>query len=300
MIFRRSALRRLLGLAAVSGLPGASSGRDASPAPSKRLLLVAGRPSHPPRTHEHNAGMILLGGLLRDVPGLEVEVAHGGWPDSEDAIRKADAVVFFADGGRGHPVLANGRLDFLESQIARGMGIGMMHFAVEIPVDRAGRQFRDWIGGHYESGFSCNPIWTADVVPQSGHPIANGVRPFTIMDEWYFNMRFREEADSVAPVLVATPPDATRDGPYVHPRGPYPHIQEAKGRAETLMWAVERTDGGRGFGFTGAHFHDNWKQNDFRKAILNALVWITGLDVPADGIESSVTQEQIDANLDPK
>jgi len=298
MITRRSALGCLVGSLAVSGFPRIARSGDASGA--KSLVLVAGRPSHPPRTHEHNAGMLLLADCLRDVPGLEVTVAHGGWPGSNELIEKADAVVFFADGGKNHPAIIDGRADFLEKQIARGLGIGMMHFGVEVPAEVAGKRFLHWIGGFYEHAFSCNPIWTADVSPHPNHPIANGVRPFEIKDEWYFNMRFREDASSVTPILTAAPSDEVRDGPYVHPRGPYPHIQEAKGRAETLMWAVERKDGGRGFGFTGAHFHDNWGIDDFRKVILNALVWTAGLDVPAGGIQSSVTVEQLSANLDKK
>jgi len=27
---------------------------------------------------------------------------------------------------------------------------------------------------------------------------------------------------------------------------------------ETVGWVIERKDGGRGFGFTGGHFHTNW------------------------------------------
>ncbi len=53
------------------------------------------------------------------------------------------------------------------------------------------------------------------------------------------------------PILVASPSDDVRDGPYVYPAGPYDHIVANSGRAEAMMWAVERTDGGRGFGFTG-------------------------------------------------
>ena len=53
------------------------------------------------------------------------------------------------------------------------------------------------------------------------------------------------------------------------------------------MWSVERPDGGRGFGFTGAHFHDNWGNDNFRKMVLNALVWIAKGEVPANGIEST-------------
>jgi hypothetical protein len=136
------------------------------------------------------------------------------------------------------------------------------------------------------------------------------VKPFTIKDEWYFNMRFVEgfnadggaerEGVKFTPLLVAKPSDATRDGPYVYPKGPYPHIQAAKGRAEAMMWAVERPDGGRGFGFTGGHFHDNWGNDPFRKTVLNALVWIAKGEVPADGIASSVSPTDLDANLDPK
>ena len=98
----------------------------------------------------------------------------------------------------------------------------------------------------------------------------------------------------------ASPSDDVRDGPYVYPKGPYPHIEAAKGRAEAMMWAVERPDGGRGFGFTGGHFHDNWGNDNFRKVILNGLVWLTKAEVPAGGIESKVTPEDLNANLDPK
>ena len=81
----------------------------------------------------------------------------------------------------------------------------------------------------------------------------------------------------------AKPADHTRAGPDVYPRGPYPDVQEAKGRAEHMMWVVEREDGGRGAGFTGGHNHVNWKNDGFRKVVLNALVWLVKLEVPAAG-----------------
>jgi hypothetical protein len=67
-----------------------------------------------------------------------------------------------------------------------------------------------------------------------------------------------------------------------------------------MMWAVERANGGRGFGFTGGHFHDNWGNDSFRKVVLNAMLWIAKGEVPADGIDSVVTPEQLNQNLDPK
>ena len=84
------------------------------------------------------------------------------------------------------------------------------------------------------------------------------------------------------------------------PKGPYPHIQADKGRAECMLWAVERPDGGRGFGFTGGHRHVNWNNENFRKVVLNALLWIAKIEVPANGVESSVSPDELAANLDVK
>ena len=63
---------------------------------------------------------------------------------------------------------------------------------------------------------------------------------------------------------------------------------------------VERTDGGRGMGFTGGHFHDNWADDNYRKVVLNSLVWLAKMDVPSKGIESRVSPADLEANLDPK
>jgi hypothetical protein len=63
---------------------------------------------------------------------------------------------------------------------------------------------------------------------------------------------------------------------------------------------VERKDGGRGFGFTGGHFHLNWGNADFRRVILNALVWVAKAEVPAGGVDSRVAEEDLKANLDKK
>ena len=40
--------------------------------------------------------------------------------------------------------------------------------------------------------------------------------------------------------------------------------------------------------------------DDFRKVVLNALLWIAKTDVPADGVASTVTPEDLKSNLDPK
>ena len=101
-------------------------------------------------------------------------------------------------------------------------------------------------------------------------------------------------------VSLHAPDDETRQGKSSSPRGPYPHIVAAGGREEVLAWAVERSDGGRGFGFTGAHFHRNWGNENFRKIILNALLWTAHAEVPANGVECAVSADDLRNNLDPK
>src|SRR5690606_18891329 len=82
-------------------------------------------------------------------------------------------------------------------------------------------------------------------------PRDNVVKPVAIGDERNMHLRCRDDMTGVTELLVAPPSDEVRDGPYVYPAGPYPHIQADKGKPESMMWAVERPDGGRGVGFTG-------------------------------------------------
>jgi hypothetical protein len=127
------------------------------------------------------------------------------------------------------------------------------------------------------------------------------VKPFETNDEWYYHMRFREPMTGVTAILSAIPPDDTRerpDGP--HSNNPTVRAAKGKGSREVLAWAYERPEGGRGFGCTGAHFHKNWANDDFRRMMLNALVWTAGLEVPTDGVVSTVTDEDMVANLDEK
>jgi type 1 glutamine amidotransferase len=282
---------------AVSALMPALA-QDAAP---KKLILIAGKPSHPPGMHEFNAGCELLKKCLAGVKGLEVEVHNNHWVRDDKVLETADAVVIYADGGGGHPALQGNHKELLQKLVNRGGGVMMMHYAVECPKEGpSGEMFREWIGGAYENSFSCNPIWEADYKSFPVHPIAQGIKPFKIADEWYFSIRFQEGMKGVTSLLVATPSDETRDGPYVHPKGPYPHIQARKGEAETMMWCKEREDGGRGVGFTGGHFHKNWADDNFRKIVLNAMLWIAKVEVPEGGVESTVTEEDMAANLDEK
>jgi len=291
-------MNRILALLSCAALLS-SFGADTSAA-EKKIVLVAGRPSHGPGDHEFNAGCLVLKRCLDQVPGVKSVVVQGGWPKEPDAFEGADAILLFMDGGGGHPVIRENHLQVMGALMRKGVGLGCAHYAVEVPKDKGGPEFLDWIGGYYETAFSTNPHWEADIKELPKHAITRGVKPFKLRDEWYFNMRFRADMKGVTPILVAKPSDETRKGASASPRGPYGHIVAASGRDEVLMWAVERPDGGRGFGFTGGHVHANWSNPNFRKVVLNALLWLAKMDVPADGVQSSLPLEEYAKNLDAK
>ena len=267
----------------------------------KKLVLVAGRPSHAAGEHEFRAGAKLLEKCLdAGSPSIVTAVYDNGWPTDPTAFDNADAIFFFADGGGGHPVLQSNRLAQIDALSKRGVGVACLHYAVEVPKEKGGPEFLRWLGGYFEPNWSVNPHWKLEKTELAkDHPITRGVKPFETNDEWYYHMRFGEPTPGFAPILSAVPPDATRE----RPDGPHsnnPTVRGGKGSREVLAWACERPDGGRGFGCTGAHFHGNWADADFRKLMLNALLWTTGLDVPQDGVPATVTAEDLAANLDDK
>ena len=291
-----SAVKNAL-LAAALLLGGLGSGLAAG----KKILLIAGRPSHGPGDHEFRAGSLLLQKCLNQIKGIKAEVHDFGWPKDDAAFEGIDAVLIYADGGGGHPAIQKDRAKLIDGLAKKGIGIGCAHYGVEVPKGDPGKYMQDWIGGYYEHAFSVNPMWAPDFKTFPKHPIARGVKPFKVVDEWYFNMRFRTDGvGKITPILVATPSDKVRNGPYVWPKGPYKHIQSDKGRPETMMWSYVRKNGGRGFGFTGGHKHQNWGNDNYRKAVLNGLLWIAKAKVPKNGVPSTVTDEELKQNLDPK
>lgn len=263
----------------------------------KKIVLVAGPPSHGYGAHEHNAGCLLLAKTLNEnMPQVYATVYTNGWPKDPTALDNADAVAIFCDGGGGHVAMRH--LEELDKLAKSGTGIAMLHYAVEVPKGKPGDYMLDWTGGYFETFWSVNPHFKAEFKELPSHPIARGVKPFAIEDEWYYHMRFVEDMQGVTPILTTVPPDSTRrEGNDEH--GANPHVRDRMGMPEHVMWAIERPGGGRGFGFTGGHWHHNWAHDDFRKVVLNALVWVAGLEVPPDGVASKTPSiDELEANQD--
>ncbi len=265
--------------ACFSMLVAAATAFAASPA---RIVMVAGTPSHAPGEHEFNAGTLLLEKCLRQNKGVETVVVKGGWPEDEKVFDGASAVVLYMDGGAKHPLIMGTRLETMGALMLKGVGLVCLHYAVEVPKEKGGPELLDWIGGYYERPYSQNPINDVHVTQAApGHPISRGWKSFAGKDEWYYLIRFRPDDKRLTPILTTMLP---RDAP----------------NQETIAWAVDRSDGGRGFGFTGAHHHSNWGIPEFRRMVVNAILWTAKVDVPAGGARCNVTAADLQANQDPK
>jgi type 1 glutamine amidotransferase len=270
-----------------SGVPIEVQPTDAS---LVKITLIAGHASHGPGEHEFFAGSAILMKLLQQTPGVFPVMARDGWPREPRSFDNARSLVFFMDGGGGHPLIQGERLDQVQKLIDAGVGFVNLHYAVEYPK-KQGERILSWLGGYYETGYSTNPHWKADFTHLPEHPITRGVKPFAIQDEWYYNLRFAPDMKGVTPILKATPPDSTRGTAAA---------RQHPGREEILAWAFERPDGGRSFGFTGAHFHRNWGNENFRRLVVNAILWTAKVNVPPHGARVDLDPADLNKNLDRK
>ena len=257
--------------------------KAAEAAEGKKIVFLAGAKSHGYAAHEHYAGCVLLAKSLEAaLPGYETVVYKYDWPEDESAFDDVDCIVSYSDGGKRHPF--SNRLEQVDALAQRGVGIVCVHYAVEITKGEGGDKFVEWLGGYFETDWSVNPHWKANFTEMPEHPITRGVEPFEIEDEWYYHMRFRDQMEGVTPILSAIPPASTlqrKDGAHSN----NPHVRAKAGQIQHVAWAAERTDGGgRGFGFTGGHWHWNWGDDNFRKVMLNAIVWTANGEVPEGGI----------------
>lgn len=269
-----------------------SSPKTAAVTEKKKIVLIPGKDSHGVGEHEHLGGCQLLARLLNEhVPGVEAVVTEQGWPKDTTILDDAATIVMYSDGGENHMV--NPHFAHIDRLMKKGVGLVNLHYAVEIPKGVGGEYFLQWMGGYFETHYSVNPFWTARFEQFPDHPVTRGVQPFEVHDEWYYHMRFAEDDNDLVHILKALPPPSTlerEEGPHSN----NPAVREdvlVKKLPQTTAWAYTRKDGGRGFGFTGAHVHRNWMNNEFRKLVLNAIVWTAKADVPEKGVDTPAPTE---------
>jgi type 1 glutamine amidotransferase len=235
--------------------------------PKKKLLLLwQGPDGHPPQTHEYEAGLKTLEKLLDKTPGLDIARVRADepWREGPAVLAKADGVVLFLAEGAKWSQQNTKRAAALADLAKRGGGIAVLHWAMGTKDAKNIEPFVALAGGCHGGPDRKYKVLATDVhIADAKHPVTRGMRDFKARDEFYYHLKFVKSKETITPLLQA----------------------DIDGNRETVAWAWQRADGGRSFGFSGLHFHENWGVPEYRRLIVQGVVWTMGGVVPAEGLK---------------
>lgn len=262
--------RYLLSIALAFFAPLCLSGAE----PKKLLLVGQGPDGHPATTHEFMAGLRVLEKCLKDVPGVEVLVvkAEEPWKEGPELMARADGVVLFLSQGARWVKQDPQRFTALQQVLKRGGGVAAFHWAIgakdAVYIDAA---LDLWGGCHGGPDRKYQVLETDVRVADGAHPITAGVKDFRVKDEFYYTLKFAKPMERIHPIL-----QARVDGDF-----------------HTVAWAWERPEGGRAFGFSGLHFHQNWERIEYRRLASQGVLWTLKVPVPKEGLPVKVSPEDL-------
>lgn len=247
---------------------GKSAARGAA---RKRVLLIGSGPDgHPPQTHEYEAGLKVVAACLAKVPEVEVMAvkAEGKWANGPELIDRADGVVLFLTEGANWVSQEPSRLAAFERLAKRGGGRVTLHWAMGTREAKPIAAFVDLFGGcHGGPDRAYKVVTTPLKVAKPGHAVTRGVKDVSVKEEFYYRLKFAKEA--VTPLVQVAIDDE------VH----------------TVGWAYEPPGRGRAFGFSGLHFHENWRHEGYRRLVAQGVLWSVGVPVPVEGLVVPVAPE---------
>ena len=260
-------------------------------AQDRQIVFLAGPKDHGwPGRHEYEKDLRALAWSLENaanLDGVTTRVFVGRAPRDLDSLRDASVLVINSSSDRHenetHPLFppapttnyrgyddeTTAYLEALDALIKeRNIGVVVLHYATWVENWAARGYYMDWLGGLWVQMGSRNPTDEWTMTPQNtSHPVLQGVKPWTYRDE-VFSRFFLPSDPRRTDLLIGTPAES--------PIGP-----------QVAAWAYQRDDGGRGFVMGGVDFHDNMQQvEDYRRFLLNGIVWAAGMGVPAGGVQS--------------
>jgi len=250
-------------LCAIVALLGTSDLLSAEP---KRLLLVGQGPDgHPPSTHEYMDGLKVLKTILEPVKGLDITLvkADGKWDNGPELIDRSDGIVLFVSEGAKWVSLDEKRLAALKRASKRQAGLVALHWGIGCKDAQYIDDYLSLLGGCHGGPDRKYQVVETEITPDAKNPVATGLSSFRVKDEFYYRLKFVRPEGSVKQALTA----------------------KIDGTAETVAWTWERPDRGRSFGFSGLHFHDNWKMPEYRRLVGQAVLWTLGVSIPETGLQ---------------
>lgn len=197
--------------------------------------------------------------------GSSKERAHPLFPPSADTRTYDKATLAY--------------LAQLDSLHKAGMGIMVLHWGITTTNQKATQYYLSWFGSASLSGYTRNPLgfWSVSPIEAAkNHPILRGVGPWNYKDEIFSRM-------------VVNPGDPYRTDLLTGT------IQKSnQGAADPLGIATAYDkNGARGVLWGGMDYHSALLNENYRRFVLNAILWTAGVDVPKGGVKSTATQLQL-------
>jgi type 1 glutamine amidotransferase len=245
-------------------------------ATKKKVLLVGQGPDgqHPKGTHEYQAGVRILAKCLARVPNLEVTIvqADGTWKEGPDLLSRADAVVLFVAEGAKWIHDDPARRKAFEKLAARRAGIVGLHWAIGTRDARPSDGFLALLGACHGGPDRKYKVLEAEAeIADAKHPVTTGISSFRVRDEFYYRLKVVKAEKRVQPLVRVS----------------------IDGNKEMVAWAWERQGGGRSFGLSGLHFHDNWKLAAYRRLVAQGVLWTLKISIPKQGLVVDVPKAEM-------
>ncbi|TWU21373.1 ThuA domain-containing protein [Bythopirellula polymerisocia] len=234
-----------------------------------KVLLVGQEPDHPYGTHMYMHTNEVLAKCLA-LNGKIESVVSDSWPKNEKMLERVDAIVVYSSPA-AELLLDGPQRNQVDVLINAGVGLVTIHWASSVKqedFDRLGPKWLSYLGGTWISNVGLELGESALVQLQPDHPISRGWKEYWIHDEFYLNPTITDEA---TPLLQAT----SNEKPVV------------------VGWAYDRPDGGRSFATTLGHFYENFQRVDFRRMIVNAILWSAHVEIHPSGARVDLSQEDL-------
>jgi type 1 glutamine amidotransferase len=255
-------------------LLGCVAGRIAAEEPQCLLLISQGPDGHPKGTHEYVAGQRVLAALLANVPQLAVSQvkADGDWAEGPEALAKADGAVLFVSEGAKWLNADPARRAAFADLAKRGGGLAVIHWGMGTKDAENIEPFVSLFGAcHGGPDRKYKFLETQVSVLANDHPATAGLDSFRIREEFYYRLKRQPDAKSFTPLLAA----------------------EIDGEQEMVSWVWERPDGGRSFGYTGCHFHENWSRPEYQRLVAQGILWTLKIEPPAERFPAEIKVETL-------
>jgi len=260
----------------------------------KKIVFLAGPKDHGmPGRHEYEKDLRTLARCLETSPnlsGITTAVHVGSAPRDLNELKDAAVIVIESSSDRSakevHPLFppepttdrrgydaeTTAYLKQFDGLMKGGVGIVIFHYANWVENWAARGYYMDWVGGLWVQMVSKNPVDEWRMTPTSSqHPVLRGVNEWRYHDEVFCRFFLPEDARRTD-LMIGTPAKAILP-------------------PQVVSWAYQRDGGGRGFVMGGVDFHVNMQVEDYRKFLLNGIVWAAHIDVPPGGVQSSVPNE---------